>query len=99
MTSFPFNTPPDPPESPEASASHSEALQRCGALLASDDFRWFLEVGIGGRIAEANARSVDIREDSATRDHAAHVHDALVKIKAWVAERHEQAREYMSERR
>lgn len=98
MTSLPFRAPAPPPESHEARSAHSEALQRCGALLKDENFLWFLTACVGGKIADANAAAVDISRDAAARDHAAHVHDALVKLKAWTSERHEQAMDYMNGR-
>lgn len=96
--SLPFNSPPKPPESQEARVSHSEAMQRTSALLQSADFAWFVEHGLGGKIKEAQAKALDIKLTPAERDQSVHVHAALLNLKEWVADRHAEAREYVSAR-
>lgn len=79
-------------ETPEAAESRGRAKEmfaRTNALMGDANFQWFLDTCIGEKIKEANAASTSLAKTPQDRDYAAHVHDALLAVRAWVQENHE----------
>lgn len=77
---------PVSPEAQEARRKASETLSRTSALKLSADHAWFMEHAIGVAKEAANLRAVSIRSTDRERDNAAHVHEAMLQLLAWVDE-------------
>jgi hypothetical protein len=87
-----MSPPPQPPENPEARQRQSEALARTNALLLSEDFSYFLRECVQAEIDAAAKRAVSTQSNDRERDQAAHVHDAMLRVKEWAQVTHNEAR-------
>ena len=78
--------PPDSPEAAEARAASGEMFARTNALDQSADFQWFLDRAVQTEIEAAAAKALKITSTDRERDNAAHVHEAMLRVKSWVKE-------------
>lgn len=84
--------PPHNPEAAEARAASGEMFKRTIALDQSADFQFFLTKCVQAEIDKANAQAVSTKSTDRERDNAAHVHEAMLRVKSWVKENLETAR-------
>lgn len=81
LPSSPFPTPP--PEDLDAKEAARQRLRMAGALLNSDDFKWFLAECIGAKITEQSEIALDAAKPEEECKLARQLRQKLIEIRDW----------------